>query len=135
MIPKEFQGVVVVLFDETDGTKPEYEGDARIYKIPQDGILKTQFTAPKVTGSYSFFYRDSNGKMNPMTYYSPVDLADIRESESTIICFNIQKAVNTGEDSNNKVRRFEVLIVSSLKNLDSIGNLRSRVTWQVLGNK
>ena len=44
VLPNDFEGCVIVLFEEENGNPKEYnqEGD-RVYYIPDNGILKTQF--------------------------------------------------------------------------------------------
>lgn len=42
-IPSGYEGPVVVLFGFNRGTEKEYNGIQRVYNIPKDGILFTQF--------------------------------------------------------------------------------------------
>ncbi|MEP6788982.1 MAG: hypothetical protein ABJB40_11165 [Acidobacteriota bacterium] len=42
-VPEGFHGRVLILFDRADGAAKEYDWRTRIYKIPSDGFLKTQF--------------------------------------------------------------------------------------------
>jgi len=69
-IPKGFKGTVIVLFNQPDGQEKEYfysNGDsARIYRIPNDGVLKTQFeenccieSANRLKYFYSFESEDN----------------------------------------------------------------------------
>jgi hypothetical protein len=44
LIPKDYRGRVVVFFDQKKGFKKEYIDKARIYRIPANGILLTQFS-------------------------------------------------------------------------------------------
>ena len=44
LIPKDFRGVVYVVSDQENGTEKEYEGIHRVYRIPESGILFTQFS-------------------------------------------------------------------------------------------
>ena len=44
IIPNNFEGCVIILFDKSDGEPKEYNEDGdRVYRIPKSGILKTQF--------------------------------------------------------------------------------------------
>jgi hypothetical protein len=45
LIPEDYLGVVGVYYDYENGQPPEYEGDSRVYRIPQSGVLKTQFSS------------------------------------------------------------------------------------------
>jgi len=42
-VPENFNGRVLILFNRADGTPKEYDGWTRVYRIPEDGVLKTQF--------------------------------------------------------------------------------------------
>ena len=44
ILPNNFEGAVIVLMNEPDGTTKKYnkKGD-RVYEIPESGVLKTQF--------------------------------------------------------------------------------------------
>ncbi len=44
ILPDDFQGVVLVLFDQEDGQEKEYDGEFRIYRVPESGVLKTEFS-------------------------------------------------------------------------------------------
>ncbi|MBL7691384.1 MAG: hypothetical protein JNM41_07310 [Flavipsychrobacter sp.] len=44
LIPKDYIGKVAILYNQKDGQKEEHLNDRRIYRIPNCGILKTQFT-------------------------------------------------------------------------------------------
>ena len=51
-IPKDFRGSVFIIFNRKDGNPKEYdEKGRRVYRIPESGILKTQF-APNF-GTYN----------------------------------------------------------------------------------
>lgn len=43
LIPKDLRGEIVVFYDESCGQPPVYENGRRIYKIPESGVLITQF--------------------------------------------------------------------------------------------
>ncbi len=45
LIDPDFNGQAMVVFDQIDGQAPEYDKENnRIYRIPKDGILRTQFS-------------------------------------------------------------------------------------------
>ncbi|HEX8529388.1 MAG TPA: hypothetical protein VF646_05175, partial [Cytophagales bacterium] len=43
LVPKGYEGVVVVIFDQQEGAPAKYEGKDRVYEIPEDGVLLTRF--------------------------------------------------------------------------------------------
>ncbi len=50
IIPANYRGPVVILFDQENGANPEYEGEARVYRVGNDGILRTKMVGQ--TGGY-----------------------------------------------------------------------------------
>lgn len=72
ILPEGFWGTMIIYFDQPDGQKIKYEDDARVYRIPPLGYLKTQF--PKNGGCMNnhrihFFYEDSLGVRKPLDYF------------------------------------------------------------------
>ncbi len=45
LLPDGYEGPVVILLSAHDGQPPEYRGKTRVYRIPESGVLKTQFAA------------------------------------------------------------------------------------------
>ena len=43
LMPEGYQGPVLIIFNQKYGTPKEYEGDKRLYRIPENGILITQY--------------------------------------------------------------------------------------------
>lgn len=43
LIPKDFRGPIYIYYDQPNGTAKEYEGSRRIYRIPSNGVLLTEF--------------------------------------------------------------------------------------------
>jgi hypothetical protein len=44
ILPQNYTGRVLVIFDQKSGEPEKYEAKARVYVIPQTGILKTRFS-------------------------------------------------------------------------------------------
>ena len=43
VVPRNFKGYIIVFLDQKDGKPMKYSGSKRVYEVPQNGILKTQF--------------------------------------------------------------------------------------------
>lgn len=69
IIPKGYSGRVAVVFEQKQGEKPKYLNGRRIYEIPSDGILLTQFNAEYGFVDYRYFLLDSNEKLIPLPIY------------------------------------------------------------------
>jgi hypothetical protein len=44
ILPNGYKGAVTVIFNREEGQKPKYEQGKRIYEIPSNGVLITQFS-------------------------------------------------------------------------------------------
>ncbi len=62
LIPEGYEGSVLIIFNQNDGAPKEYEGDKRVYRIPENGVLRTQFEPNYGVQKHSFFYVSSEGE-------------------------------------------------------------------------
>lgn len=67
LLPEDFRGVVYVVFDQEKGEEKEYEGIHRVYRIPESGILITQFSENEDVFSFQeFFFENRNGELTEL---------------------------------------------------------------------
>jgi hypothetical protein len=97
LLPKGFQGVIIVFFDQPDGQSIQYEDSARVYRIPSSGIIKTKF--PKNGGCMGdnrihFFNTDSLGNRVPLDYFMNVDRKSI-PADTTFVLLSFLSEKNT----------------------------------------
>ncbi len=69
LIPNGYSGRAAVVFEQKQGEEPKYENGRRIYKIPDNGILLTQFKAEHGFVDYRYFLVDSNGGKTLLPIY------------------------------------------------------------------
>jgi hypothetical protein len=72
LIPNNFIGKVEILYGSINGQKKESEGLWRIYRIPENGKLKTEYKLKGESISLyncKFYYIDKNGNRKPMKVY------------------------------------------------------------------
>lgn len=65
LLPSSYTGAFAIVFDVQNGTKIEYEGKSRIYRIPSSGILLTRFSFNEGwlrSTDIKFFFLDKTGK-------------------------------------------------------------------------
>jgi len=63
IIPEDFKGTIAVIYGQENGTEKEYENGKRLYRIPQNGILKTQFELKGETANFGeYYYLTDNGQ-------------------------------------------------------------------------
>jgi hypothetical protein len=61
LIPNSYKGKVRIIFNQNCGEPKKYEGERRVFKIPNDGILLTQFKDEQGFINQSFYVLE-NGR-------------------------------------------------------------------------
>jgi len=57
IVPQHYTGYIVIVYDQAEGQNPDYKDGKRIYRVPENGILKTRFSAnPGWIGIPEFYY-------------------------------------------------------------------------------
>jgi len=64
LMPEGHEGMILIVYSQENGAPVKYEGDFRVYEIPADGVLLTQFTPRTRSATFDFYYVDSLGKRN-----------------------------------------------------------------------
>jgi hypothetical protein len=62
LIPEDYRGSVIVIFNQKDGQKKEYEGKRRLYRIPSTGVLFTQFKDEQGWINQDYYLVSPNGQ-------------------------------------------------------------------------
>jgi|GEM_PF-2029808 len=65
LLPENYRGKVQIVYSPC-GEKAEYENGRRLYRIPENGVLVTQFEAEYGIVDHQFFFVDANGKRTPL---------------------------------------------------------------------
>ena len=98
LMPTDFTGGVLVLYNQADGIKPEITADGTVrYRIPKDGFLKVNTPEPEAIYNYSFYYVDDKNNVTRIEYILP-------EGSSVSKDINLRSEDTITEDeTNNKV--------------------------------
>jgi hypothetical protein len=130
LIPKGFTGRVNVIFNRKDGSPAKYENDRRLYEIPSNGILLTQFSGEYGFADHQYFYVDSNGKRTPLKIYQHDYNKDgtvkwkIKDS-TEIGVFSDGTTGQYGNSGDPQSVKWQEFFVSSYKGLDTMESLDS----------
>ncbi len=133
LIPEGYKGSVLVIFNQPDGEKPEYEKGRRIYRIPQTGILFTQLKDEQGLISQEYFYITPNKQRRKL---GVLDTRDFNEEWTTeknphepprdsLAVFNpgTMGTMGSSDDKNSKVfLQLSVGTYHDIKNLRDFGN-------------
>lgn len=85
LIPKGYKGPVIIIFEDKQGKPEKYEDGKRVYEIPADGVLRTQFKKQQefiAPGDLKYYYYDGNGRQEINYLQSTQEFAD---SSSTYV--------------------------------------------------
>ena len=81
LIPENYRGEVIIVFDRKNGLPIEYEKKERIYRIPETGILFTQFSYNPGVIDQEYYFIDPNGKRTEIEYRPFMDDRDKYKDE------------------------------------------------------
>lgn len=68
ILPAGYRGVVLILYDQTNGEPKKYEQGKRVHEIPPSGILKTQFSVNTGWHRFGEYYYRESGKLTRIPY-------------------------------------------------------------------
>ena len=133
LIPEGYKGTVLVIFNQPNGEKPEYEDGRRIYRIPQSGVLFTQLKDEQGIINQEYFYISPNGQRRKL---GVLDTRDFNEEWTTeknphepprdsLAVFNpgTMGTMGGSDDKNNKVfLQLSVGTYNDMKNLHDFSN-------------
>ena len=74
IIPRDFKGYVIIAYDQKNGLPIKYEGDKRVYEIPQLGVLKTQFKPNNGWKEFPEYYYERIAPENKLPSIAEINL-------------------------------------------------------------
>ncbi len=80
LIPDNYTGAIVIIFDQDNGNTKEYKDGRRIYNIPENGILYTQFSRVKGVLNQKFYYKNRSSKELKQIVSEGIQISDENES-------------------------------------------------------
>lgn len=84
LIPAGYMGNIYIFHNVPDGEPLLYEGRTRVYRIPKDGILRSQgpLNEGSIISSQQYFYVGPDGKRERITGYWPTSIHDTAENRA-----------------------------------------------------
>lgn len=122
LLPEGFKGRATVIFNQKEGVPTKYENGRRIYEIPANGILLTQFKDQYGIVNHHYFYIENNGKKTALPIYQYEYNKDgttkwIVKNKNEIGIFSDG---TTGQYGQSTSAPFQLFTVSSYNGLDTI---------------
>lgn len=125
LLPNRFVGSVVIAFDQPDGVPAEYRGSARLYRIPANGVLHTQFKP-----NYGFhipdlyYYVDKKGSIvKSVLYFDTTRDVPAGFSSADTICFRATPL----KDSKTPSGHYVILSIGPIIKADSVFELQEGI--------
>jgi len=87
LIPDGYIGTIQIWFNQENGIEEKYEGEKRVYEIPENGILKTKFSPQFGYHFPEYYYVSKNGqrtKIQPISDLNKKVLDTIDKNKSYI---------------------------------------------------
>lgn len=97
LIPEGYKGAVLIIFSQKNGEPKEYEGKKRVYRIPENGVLRTQFEPNYGVQNHQFFYVNSSNSRTEIPFVlvqGKETLDEIKNDGKTYAYF--EKAIGEG---------------------------------------
>ena len=92
LIPDGYVGWVAIAFRAVNGEGPMYERDARLYRIPRNGVLLTQAEPNRGTSpAWKFFFEGGDATRTPiqLVWAGPVPDTPANRADPTIGIFGL----------------------------------------------
>ncbi len=70
LIPNDYKGRVCIIFNRNQGAPTKYENGRRVYQIPDNGILLTQFKDEYGLIDHHYYHIDKSGKRTALKIYT-----------------------------------------------------------------
>lgn len=119
LIPENYSGKVNIIFNQKSGLPIKYEGNNRVYEIPANGILITQFTSEYGLIQQTFYFVDSLGKRKRIEIKADENQ---NSDDSNVYIFRSGSVGVYGDSRDTNSLQYQEFFVSSRKNFDSYFN-------------
>jgi hypothetical protein len=81
-----YQGPIIVIYNQSDGQPIKYDGKARIYEVPENGIVLSQFSFSNHPVSPTFWYANNGLKIEQLPFYGSSECGREIVSDPVIVC-------------------------------------------------
>jgi hypothetical protein len=137
LIPEGFKGRATVIFNQKEGASPKYENGRRVYEIPANGILLTQFKDEYGIVDHQYYYINSSGKKTALQIYKYEYNKD--GTTKWIIKNKNEEGIfldgTTGQYAKESDAPFQLFIVSNNNELDSFYTMEYQKNFKEKINK
>ncbi|KAA5536549.1 hypothetical protein F0919_02455 [Taibaiella lutea] len=115
ILPDNFRGGILIIYNQKNGIAPQYHRKSRVYVIPKNGILKTQFSIDSDWSALPQFYYSSISSANRIRYV--YDAKEIPEND--VIAFGGSSGVANKDLAGKQVIRFATYYIGNKSIVDT----------------
>jgi len=123
LIPKGYKGSIIITFKDSLGTEAIYYIGKRVYQIPANGILRTNFKKREkgfiADRDLLFYYFDSNGRF-PLKVIHEIQNHTIDLNDTSIYVFGFENSNRTIRYLVGKLNDGEKYFQELRKRIDSL---------------
>ena len=80
LIPENYEGTVLIIFNQSDKNNATYEEGKRLYTIPESGVLLSSFSENYGSQTHSYGEYNSAGDRKGLAYFNPFHYDKFKES-------------------------------------------------------
>jgi hypothetical protein len=120
ILPKDYVGVVYIIFSQKSGMQPKFEARKRIYEIPPNGILKTQFGFNEGWHEMPEYYYADGDKRIPISYQ--IENQKIETDKLQVCCLQNGKSYK----DNNEAIQYQRFFIGTKQQIDSLYELEQK---------
>lgn len=125
LIPKGYKGSVLVIFNQENGEPKEYENGKRVYRIPENGVLKTQFEPNYGVQNHQFFYVNKEGNRTEIPFVLVQNkevLSEIKDDKKIVYAY-FENTIGEGFGINDNNEEYSIppartFYIGNLKDVD-----------------
>lgn len=120
ILPNRYTGKVYIFFNQDEGYEAEYESNARIYRIPKSGILRTQFKPNSGwidSKKYLNFYYEVDDSLIPLNKFISGRDSLVNLDSNSIVVFEYGTGIGWEAFGQGEVNT-TTYIVDSFKNFN-----------------
>ena len=114
LIPEGYTGTIRILFDQKDGNDKKYEGEKRVYEIPENGILKTKFSPQFGYHFPEYYYVSKDGKRTEIERISDLNKSTLDSIDK------------------NKVYAYRFMFGGEVVKIDTLGNVTEKKESEII---
>jgi len=132
----EFRGVVVILFDQPNGSPIEIENGKQIYRIPFSGALRTQAKPSYLIKRHEYYFVDINGNRSNIHYLPPSSAEGIGDKNKLDLkqtdIFIYGEEMGSTPVNQPRYTVFRTFIVSELAQYNEMLRSKNRIIEEIL---